>query len=320
MLTKEMKVTSIMNTASLKLVRKAATGSKEAFEKLIIMHQEYLYKTAYLYTKNEQDALDAVQECAMRAMISMDKLREPAYFKTWITRILINCIYLEKKKNSRTYAGIYRIDILDIVSHDDALKETYTSLDSFDMDYTINQIIGDKADPEPLDMHGKTESDLEAMSDEEWRTFMHEITPADRNQFPNKYENWWFDGPFSFHLHIEIDREGRQVVTVDEMNDTGAGLYQVVKTKFEITVEKKCSEDRIQNGVVLVVLDAEGNLLPRGNSVYGTYAINGRDVSKIYVYVCDYTEYMEDLSKYQNDADFKQILEKRALYSKEIIF
>ena len=101
MLTKEMKVTSIMNTASLKLVRKAATGSKEAFEKLIIMHQEYLYKTAYLYTKNEQDALDAVQECAMRAMISMDKLREPAYFKTWITRILINCIYLEKKKHKR---------------------------------------------------------------------------------------------------------------------------------------------------------------------------------------------------------------------------
>ena len=222
--------------------------------------------------------------------------------------------------DSRTYAGIYRIDILDIVSHDDALKETYRSLDSFDMDYTINQIIGDKAEPEPLDMQGKTEADLEAMSDEEWRTFMNEITPADRNQFPNKYENWWFDGPFSFHLHIEVDREGTQVVTVDEMNDTGAGIYQVVKTKFEITVEKKCSEERIQSGVVLVVLDADGNLLPRGSSVYRTYAINGRNVSKIYVYVCDYTEYAEDLSKYQNDADFKQILEKQALYGKEIVF
>ena len=37
----------------------------------------------------------------MRAMISMDKLREPEYFKTWITRILINSIYLEQKKNRR---------------------------------------------------------------------------------------------------------------------------------------------------------------------------------------------------------------------------
>ena len=96
-----MKVISIMNMASLKLVSKAVTGNKDAFEKLIIMHQEYLYKTAYMYTKNEQDALDAVQECAMRAMISMDKLREPAHFKTWITRILINCIYQEKKKTRR---------------------------------------------------------------------------------------------------------------------------------------------------------------------------------------------------------------------------
>ena len=87
--------------ASLKLVEKAVKGNREAFGELIMMHQEYLYKLAYMYTKNEQDALDAVQECAMRAMISMDKLREPAYFRTWITRILINSIYLEQKKSKR---------------------------------------------------------------------------------------------------------------------------------------------------------------------------------------------------------------------------
>lgn len=68
----ETKVTNIMkNMISLKLVRKAAKGNREAFGELIIMHQEYLYRLAYMYTKNEQDALDAVQECAMRAMIAM---------------------------------------------------------------------------------------------------------------------------------------------------------------------------------------------------------------------------------------------------------
>ena len=91
-------VIKMKNTLSLRLVEKAAKGNKEAFGELIIMHQEYLYKLAYMYTKNEQDALDAVQECAMRAMISMDKLREPRYFKTWITRILINSIYKAQKK------------------------------------------------------------------------------------------------------------------------------------------------------------------------------------------------------------------------------
>lgn len=91
-------VIKMKNTVSLKLVEKAAKGNREAFGELIIMHQEYLYKLAYMYTKNEQDALDAVQECAMRAMISMDKLREPQYFKTWITRILINSIYRAQQK------------------------------------------------------------------------------------------------------------------------------------------------------------------------------------------------------------------------------
>ncbi len=88
--------------ASLKLVEKAVKGNREAFGELIMMHQEYLYKLAYMYTKNEQDALDAVQECAMRAMISMDKLRVPAYFRTWITRILINSIYQEHKKRKNS--------------------------------------------------------------------------------------------------------------------------------------------------------------------------------------------------------------------------
>lgn len=96
----EMKViNTIEKTNSLKLVQKAAKGNREAFGELIVMHQEYLYRLAYLHTKNEQDALDAVQECAMRAMISMDKLRESAYFKTWITRILLNSIYQGQKQN-----------------------------------------------------------------------------------------------------------------------------------------------------------------------------------------------------------------------------
>lgn len=223
--------------------------------------------------------------------------------------------------DDHTYVGIYRIDALDIFGNDVELRENYRTLEAFDMDYTIDQIIGDLAKPEPLDYRGKTQADLEAMSDEEWRAFMDEITPPDRNRFPNKYENWWFDGPFTFALHIEMDNDNTQVVTVDEINDTGAGLYQIVKTKFEITVEEKCNEERTEQGVFMVVLDADGQLLPNGSSSFAdTYAINGRDVSKVYVYVCDYIEYMDDIKGHRNDSNFKQILEERALYKKEVVF
>ena len=71
----------------------------------------------------------------------------------------------------------------------------------------------------------------------------------------------------------------------------------------------------------MVVLDAQGKLLPSGSSSYAdTYAVGGRDVSRVYVYVCDYTEYMDELKGYRDSADFKEILEERALYGKEIIF
>ena len=223
--------------------------------------------------------------------------------------------------DSHTYAGIYRIDISDICGNDDAMKDEYRALREFDMDLTIDQIIGDKAEPQKLDLQGKTEADLDAMSDEEWKAFMNEITPEDWYQFPNQYENWWLDGPFAFQLHIEADNENAQVVTVDEMNETGAGLYQVVKTKFEITVEEKCSEERSQSGVFAVVLDADGKMLPSGSSSYAdTYAINGRDISKVYVYVCDYVEYMDEIKGHRDDAEFQDLLDEKALYSKEIVF
>ena len=52
--------------ASLKLVEKAVKGNREAFGELIMMHQEYLYKLAYMYTKNEQDALDIAGEAVCK--------------------------------------------------------------------------------------------------------------------------------------------------------------------------------------------------------------------------------------------------------------
>ena len=49
-----------------------------------------LYRTAYLYMGSEAMALDAVDEAVFRGLLAVKKLREPAYFETWMTRILIN--------------------------------------------------------------------------------------------------------------------------------------------------------------------------------------------------------------------------------------
>ncbi|MCL2425015.1 MAG: sigma-70 family RNA polymerase sigma factor [Oscillospiraceae bacterium] len=49
-----------------------------------------LYRMAFLHLGNEAMALDAVAEAVYRGLISVKKLREPDYFDTWMTRILIN--------------------------------------------------------------------------------------------------------------------------------------------------------------------------------------------------------------------------------------
>ncbi len=72
------------------LVKKAMRGNPKAFGALIRDEQEYLYRMAFLYTREEQDALDAVQESILKAYQSLKTLREPDYFHTWLTRILIN--------------------------------------------------------------------------------------------------------------------------------------------------------------------------------------------------------------------------------------
>ncbi|WP_419882890.1 sigma-70 family RNA polymerase sigma factor [Peribacillus sp. B-H-3] len=80
-----------MENESHRLVKRAIKGNKRAFEKLFQQHYERIYRTAYLYVHNEEDALDVVQEAAYQAFTSIHLLKQPEYFTTWLTRIVIRC-------------------------------------------------------------------------------------------------------------------------------------------------------------------------------------------------------------------------------------
>lgn len=84
-----------------KLVEKAIKGNEDAFLKLIHSYQEALYRTAISYLKNEGDALEAVQEVTYRAYRSLRTVKEPAYFKTWLIRIMMNYCQDVLKKSKR---------------------------------------------------------------------------------------------------------------------------------------------------------------------------------------------------------------------------
>lgn len=45
---------------------------------------------AYVYMKNQEDALDVVQEVAYQSFRKFDTLKNPEYLKTWLMKITIN--------------------------------------------------------------------------------------------------------------------------------------------------------------------------------------------------------------------------------------
>lgn len=67
-----------------------------------------LYRTAYLYLSSEAAAIDAVDEAVFKGLLSFKKLRQPEFFKTWMTRILINeCkTELRRRGRSQSYAEL----------------------------------------------------------------------------------------------------------------------------------------------------------------------------------------------------------------------
>ncbi|MBM6616878.1 sigma-70 family RNA polymerase sigma factor [Bacillus suaedaesalsae] len=121
-----------------RLVRKAIKGNKEAFQQLLVLHSDQLYRTAYLYVGNREDALDVVQETSYKAYMAINSLRNEDYFLTWLTKILIHCSYdvLHRKRKEVLTENMKEISIdkkpkteehIDLVRGLSELKEEYRS-------------------------------------------------------------------------------------------------------------------------------------------------------------------------------------------------
>jgi RNA polymerase sigma-70 factor (ECF subfamily) len=79
------------HTLDAPLVARATEGDEIAFASLVRKCQGTMYSAAMAILRNEQDALDAMQDAALKAWRKLPSLKERAYFQTWITRITIRC-------------------------------------------------------------------------------------------------------------------------------------------------------------------------------------------------------------------------------------
>ncbi|MDR1069721.1 MAG: RNA polymerase sigma factor [Gracilibacteraceae bacterium] len=82
-------------------VLRAMRGDGQSFYRIVEEKKQSVYRMAYGYARNEEDALDIVQDAVYKAYVSISKLKTPEFFGTWFYRIALNCAKDFVKKNSK---------------------------------------------------------------------------------------------------------------------------------------------------------------------------------------------------------------------------
>lgn len=120
---------------------------QDFFEEEYKKHEKALFLVAFSYLHNTEDARDVLQEAAVAAWRSIDKLRQPEYFKTWLTRIVINKSknFLKSKRPTEELSDSLNVfatvpavelEIMDAVCRMDRTSAVYISLRFYnDMSY-----------------------------------------------------------------------------------------------------------------------------------------------------------------------------------------
>lgn len=83
------------------LVYKAIHGDSHAYGELIHQYNPYFYKIAFLYVKNEDAAVEIVQDSVYQGYLKIKTLRNPELFSTWMTRIIMNKAVRYIKQNKK---------------------------------------------------------------------------------------------------------------------------------------------------------------------------------------------------------------------------
>lgn len=161
---------------------------------------------------------------------------------------------------------------------------------------------------------------------EMWNEYYERYPEA--NEGDNRYNSWTLKGDWKFNVDVEKNTSDTVEKDVNVVDENGDGVLSITKTPFEITMKMQDPETKY----VAVMLDANGDILPDGGVANGnadTYAIQDRDVSTVYIYLCDYYEYMDELKgcywsdNYEEKAKtktFKQLLDERAVAGTEVHF
>lgn len=87
-------------------------GMQQKVEDAVLNSYETMYRIAYTYVKNEEDALDIVQESAYKAIRNCGQVKKERYIQTWLCRIVINTSmdFLRKTQREFPIEELYEVN------------------------------------------------------------------------------------------------------------------------------------------------------------------------------------------------------------------
>ena len=90
------------------LVLQARRGDDAAWAELIRLHQEAVFRLAYLHLADPAEAEDAAQECFIRAYRSLGRFDTNRPLRPWLLRIVSNLALNRRRSLGRYWAALQR--------------------------------------------------------------------------------------------------------------------------------------------------------------------------------------------------------------------
>jgi RNA polymerase sigma-70 factor (ECF subfamily) len=91
----------MLNDENAELIEQVLDGSTNAFDKLMINHQEMVFRIGLQFGKNRENAMDITQNVFLKVYENLKSFQGRSSFKTWLMRIAYNegTNWIRKNKN-----------------------------------------------------------------------------------------------------------------------------------------------------------------------------------------------------------------------------
>jgi RNA polymerase sigma-70 factor (ECF subfamily) len=82
------------------LVKKAATGDRDAMERLLVRAQEVAYRFSLLVCGHAEDAEDVMQDALLQTYRHVRGIEEPEAFRTWLYTTVRNACLMKRRRRA----------------------------------------------------------------------------------------------------------------------------------------------------------------------------------------------------------------------------